>query len=59
MYHTVLSTWRFIKYSDAKAPKQANIGVLASEYFMNRQVHLKILGECETSSQIFAAQDTG
>ena len=22
-------------------------------------VHLKISGECETSSQIFAAQDTG
>ena len=25
-------------YSDAKAPKQANLGALASEYFMNRQV---------------------
>ena len=32
------STWRFIKYSDAKTPILACFGALASEYFMNRQV---------------------
>ena len=35
-------TWRFIKYSDAKAPRLACSGALASEYFMNRQVLLII-----------------
>src|SRR5437868_3953090 len=34
------STWRFIKYSDALAPrytKQSHLGTKTSEYFMNHQ----------------------
>ena len=40
------------KYSDAKAPKQANLCALASEYFMHRQVRY-FLNDRSSSITVF------